>query len=110
MGVVSLGKACASSKSDKKAVANILDGLSTTALKYSTQPSSDLQRISMETAKTNPMWKTLEKQGATQRLMEAEMISGQLEGQLLQFLVRFGKVKTALDIGTFTGYSALALT
>merc|ERR1719297_42468 len=113
--VVSLGKACASSKSDKKAVANImdarrvLDGLSTTALKYSTQPSSDLQRISLETAKTNPMWKTLEKQGATQRLMEAEMISGQLEGQLLQFLVRFGKVKTALDIGTFTGYSAVAL-
>jgi len=113
--VVLLGKACASSKGDKKAAANImnahrvLDGLSTTALKYSTQPSSDLQKISVETAKTNPMWKTLEKQGATQRLMEAEMISGQLEGQLLQFLVRFGKVSKALDIGTFTGYSALAL-
>merc|ERR1712147_208753 len=45
----------------------------------------------------------------TSRLMEAEMISGQLEGQLLQFLVRFGRVTTALDIGTFTGYSALAL-
>jgi len=87
----------------------VLDGLSTTALKYSTQPSSDLQKISLETAKTNPMWKTLEKQGATQRLMEAEMISGQLEGQLLQFLVRFGNVSKALDIGTFTGYSALAL-
>merc|ERR1719203_2652657 len=37
------------------------------------------------------------------------MISGQVEGQLLQFLVRFGKVTTALDIGTFTGYSAVAL-
>jgi predicted O-methyltransferase YrrM len=36
-------------------------------------------------------------------------MSGQLEGQLLQFLVRFGRVTTALDIGTFTGYSALAL-
>merc|ERR1712091_536810 len=37
------------------------------------------------------------------------MISGQVEGQLLQMLVRFGGVKKALDIGTFTGYSALAL-
>jgi len=113
--VVSLGKACACCRCDKKARANIMDaqrimdGLSTTALKYSTQPSADLQRISLETAKTNPMWHTLEAQGATKRLMEAEMISGQLEGQLLQFLVRFGHVTTALDIGTFTGYSALAL-
>ena len=37
------------------------------------------------------------------------MISGQLEGQLLQLLVRYGQAKAALDIGTFTGYSALAL-
>jgi len=63
----------------------------------------------LETAKTNPMWKTMEEQGSTKRLMEAEMISGQLEGQLLQLLVRLMKAKTALDIGTFTGYSALAL-
>merc|ERR1712232_1534354 len=65
--------------------------------------------ISVETAKTTPLWKSLEEEGATSRLMEAEMISGQLEGQLLQFLVRFGRVTTALDIGTFTGYSAVAL-
>jgi 3-dehydroquinate synthase len=113
--VVSLAKACGCCRSDKKARANIadaqiiIDGLSTMALKYSAQPSADLQRIASETAKTNGMWKTLAESAATTRLMEAEMISGQLEGQLLQFLVRFGKVKTALDIGTFTGYSALAL-
>merc|ERR1712050_574904 len=65
------------------------------AAKYSTQPSADLSHISLETGKTNPM--------------EAEMISGQVEGQLLQMLVRFGRVTRALDIGTFTGYSALAL-
>jgi len=41
--------------------------------------------------------------------MEAEMISGQVEGQLLQILVRFGNLTKALDIGTFTGYSAVAL-
>jgi len=109
--VVSLAKACGCCRSDKKARANIadaqniIDGLSSMATKYSTQPSADLQRITLETAKT----KTLAESAATTRLMEAEMTSGQLEGQLLQLLVRFGKVKTALDIGTFTGYSALAL-
>merc|ERR1719277_1280794 len=79
------------------------------AVKYSAQPSAHLQKITEETAKSNPMWKELAEQSSTSRLMEAEMLSGQLEGQLLQFLVRFGGVKKALDIGTFTGYSALAL-
>merc|ERR1719163_2197356 len=102
-------------RSDSNARANItdaqriLDGLNSTAAKYSSQPSADLRRISLETAKTNPMWKTMAERAGTSRLMEAEMMSGQLEGQLLQFLVRFGRVTTALDIGTFTGYSALAL-
>merc|ERR1711988_579802 len=83
--------------------------MSTMAVKYSTQPSANLQKITEETAKTNPMWKSLAEQASTTRLMEAEMLSGQLEGQLIQFLVRILGCKTALDIGTFTGYSALAL-
>jgi 3-dehydroquinate synthase len=113
--VVSLARACACCRSDKKARANLFDakkvieGTDVMCAKYSTQPSADLHRISLATAKTNPLWKTAEEQGTTSRLMEAEMISGQVEGQLLQLLVRFGNVKKALDIGTFTGYSALAL-
>merc|ERR1711977_587168 len=87
----------------------ILDGMDSMIAKYSTQPSNELKQISIETAKTNPMWKTMEAQGTTSRLMEADMISGQVEGQLLQMLVKFGGVTTVLDIGTFTGYSALAL-
>merc|ERR1711988_1834978 len=51
----------------------------------------------------------MEKEGNTSRLMEAEMISGQAEGQLLQLLIKFGNVKKVLDIGTFTGYSSLAM-
>ena len=80
--VVSLAKARGSCRSDKKARANIadaqniIDGLSTMAVKYTTQPSADLQRITQETAKTNPMWKTLAQSAATTRWMEAEMISG----------------------------------
>merc|ERR1712151_1489948 len=113
--VASLAKACGCYRNDKKARSNImdarciLDGLSTMSARYTSQPSADLKKISLETAKTNSTWETLEKQGSTSRLMEAEMISGQVEGQLLQFLVRFGRVTTALDIGTFTGYSAAAL-
>ena len=33
----------------------------------------------------------------------------QAEAQLLKLLAQFGKVQSALDVGTFTGYSALAL-
>merc|ERR1712084_93624 len=72
--------------------------MSTMAVKYSQQPSADLQKITAETAKSNPMWKELAEKSSTSRLMEAEMLSGQLEGQLLQFLVRMLNVKTALAL------------
>jgi len=42
-------------------------------------------------------------------LKEAGMISAEAEDQLLQLLVRFGRVERALDIGSFTGFSASAL-
>merc|ERR1711939_390513 len=65
------------------------DSIDTMVAKYSSQPSEALRDISI--------------------LMEAEMISGQAEGQLLQLLVKFGQVNRVLDIGTFTGYSSLAM-
>jgi predicted O-methyltransferase YrrM len=89
--VVSLGHASGAVLTDKKAQSNIKDaynvigGIDSMSAKYSTQPSAELKKISGET------------------------LSGQVEGQLLQMLVRFGRVKNALDIGTFTGYSALAV-
>jgi len=87
----------------------VVDGVDAMVAKYSAQPSKELKDISMETAKTNPMWAEAAEKNATSRLMEAEMISGQAEGQLLQLLVRLGGAKRALDIGTFTGYSSLAI-
>eukprot|EP00929_Paragymnodinium_shiwhaense_P059980 TRINITY_DN2999_c0_g4_i2.p1 TRINITY_DN2999_c0_g4~~TRINITY_DN2999_c0_g4_i2.p1 ORF type:complete len:989 (+),score=331.55 TRINITY_DN2999_c0_g4_i2:65-2968(+) len=89
--------------------AKIVDGIDAMVAKYSGQPSDALKNISMETAKTNPLWAEKEKTGDTTRLMEAEMISGQAEGQLLKLLIQFGNVKKVLDIGTFTGYSSLAM-
>merc|ERR1711920_9799 len=87
----------------------VVDGIDSMVAKYSAQPSSELTNISIETAKTNPMWAEAASNKATSRLMEAEMISGQAEGQLLQLLIRLSSAKRALDIGTFTGYSSLAI-
>ena len=39
----------------------------------------------------------------------SQMLSGRMVGQLLQMLVRISRAKTVLDVGTYTGYSALNL-
>ncbi|MFD7653797.1 O-methyltransferase [Actinosynnema sp. NPDC059797] len=41
--------------------------------------------------------------------LEPEMLSGHVEGQLLRFLVAVTGARRVLEIGTFTGYSALAM-
>lgn len=46
--------------------------------------------------------------GATGPL-EQEMLSGHVEGWALNFLVRMSKARRVLEIGMFTGYSALAM-
>jgi caffeoyl-CoA O-methyltransferase len=43
------------------------------------------------------------------RTMQPHMISGQLQGQLLTMFTRLTAAKVVLDIGTFTGYSAICL-
>lgn len=47
--------------------------------------------------------------GETVRHLEQEMLSGHVEGQFLKFLVRLTKARRVLEIGMFTGYSALAM-
>merc|ERR1712203_1012617 len=53
--VVSLAKACGAVKNDKTAQVDIreaqkiMEGMSTMAVRYSSQPSADLQKITMET-------------------------------------------------------------
>ncbi|MFZ4543495.1 MAG: O-methyltransferase [Saprospiraceae bacterium] len=43
------------------------------------------------------------------RTTQAHMISGSLQGALLTLLVKISGAKQILDIGTFTGYSAICL-
>lgn len=44
-----------------------------------------------------------------QRGLEQEMLSGHVEGALLGFLIRMSGARRVLEIGMFTGYSALAM-
>jgi caffeoyl-CoA O-methyltransferase len=41
--------------------------------------------------------------------LEQEMLSGHVEGQMLKFLVHLTQARRVLEIGMFTGYSALAM-
>ncbi len=54
-------------------------------------------------------WSKRFSDGATVRALEQEMLSGHIEGQLLKMLVSISKSKRVLEIGMFTGYSALAI-
>jgi caffeoyl-CoA O-methyltransferase len=39
----------------------------------------------------------------------SHMLIGELEASILSFLIKLGKVKKILELGTYTGYSALAM-
>jgi caffeoyl-CoA O-methyltransferase len=47
--------------------------------------------------------------GETVAALESEMLSGHLEGQVLKMLIRLMGARRVLEIGMFTGYSALAM-
>ena len=54
-------------------------------------------------------WSQRFSDGSTVRHLEQEMLSGHVEGQLLKMFVHMTSAKNLLDIGMFTGYSALAM-
>jgi caffeoyl-CoA O-methyltransferase len=39
----------------------------------------------------------------------SNMLIGEMEGSVLKFLIKLGKVKTIIELGTYTGYSALTM-
>lgn len=66
-----------------------------------TTPESEaLARLAQRTRETD--W-------AATGPLEQEMLSGHVEGRLLNLLVRLSKARRVLEIGMFTGYSALAM-
>ncbi len=54
-------------------------------------------------------WQRRHDGGATSLPLEGEMLSGHVEGQFLKMLVAATDARSVLEIGLFTGYSALAM-
>lgn len=73
----------------------------------STPESQPLANLAQKTAEED--WSKLFAEGETPQALEQEMLSGHIEGQMLKMFVRMLKAKKVLEVGMFTGYSALAM-
>lgn len=74
---------------------------------YSTLESEALANLATKTCSED--WNNLFSDGETVVCLEQEMLSGHLEGQTLKMFVHMSRAKSILEIGMFTGYSALAM-
>lgn len=74
---------------------------------YTTNESPELTALTRKTASED--WSKRFDDGETVRQLEQEMLSGHVEGQTLKMFVRMVKAKRVLEVGMFTGYSALAM-
>ncbi|MBD1804650.1 class I SAM-dependent methyltransferase [Microcoleus sp. FACHB-SPT15] len=71
------------------------------------EESPALKAIAFKTSQEN--WNQRFSDGTTNRHLEQEMLSGHVEGQALKMFVHMTRAQRVLDIGMFTGYSALAM-
>ena len=74
---------------------------------HTTNDSPALAALAQKTAAED--WSQRFSDGETVRQLEQEMLSGHIEGQTLKMFVSMTKAKHILEIGMFTGYSALAM-
>lgn len=81
---------------------DLADGLDPYLGRCTTAESSALAALARRTHETN--W-----DADPTSALEQEMLSGHVEGQLLKFLVHMTGARRVLEIGMFTGYSALAM-
>ena len=88
------------------AATELASGLDPYLGRCTTPESAGLRRLAERTAAQD--WRDHAGDPATAPL-EQEMLSGHIEGQLLQMLVHATRARHVLDVGMFTGYSALAM-
>ncbi|ACK73335.1 O-methyltransferase family 3 [Gloeothece citriformis PCC 7424] len=74
---------------------------------FSTSESTALKFLAQKTCAED--WSQRFSDGETVRQLEQEMLSGHIEGQTLKMFIRMMGVKRVLEVGMFTGYSALAM-
>ena len=72
-----------------------------------TEESAALANLAQKTAQED--WSKRFSDGETVRQLEQEMLSGHIEGQTLKLFVSMMGAKRILEVGMFTGYSALAM-
>jgi caffeoyl-CoA O-methyltransferase len=81
-------------------------GLDPYLSRWTTPESPDLRRLAERTEAQD--WSDRSGDGVAGPL-EQEMLSGHVEGQVLKMLVHATRAQRVLEIGMFTGYSALAM-
>ena len=54
-------------------------------------------------------WREVFEDGETLAALEAEMLSGRVEANLLKMLISMTNARSVLEVGMFTGYAALAM-
>ncbi|NYJ75720.1 class I SAM-dependent methyltransferase [Allobranchiibius huperziae] len=82
---------------------DLVAGLDPYLERCTTPESADLRALARRTAEVD--WAG----GPGAGYLEQEMLSGHVEGQLLKMLVHLTRAERVLEIGMFTGYSALAM-
>ena len=85
----------------------LAQGMNPYIASITTEESVDLQNL-VERTQTED-WQKRFQEGDTTLGLENEMVSGHIEGQFLKMLVHATQAKAILEIGLFTGYSALAM-
>lgn len=93
--------------SSLKEVEQLASGLEPYLGSCTTPQSPELARLVEQTQSTD--WKKRFSSGDTSLELESEMVSGHVEGQFLKMLVGAMQATRVLEIGLFTGYSALAM-
>lgn len=90
-----------------EAAATLAAGLDPYLSANTSAPSDALVELAQATAREN--WGARFEGGETQVSLEQEMLSGHVEGQCLKMLVAATGARRVLEVGLFTGYSALAM-
>ncbi len=94
-------------KSQLRQTSELASGLDPYINRCTTAESPALAALVKRTQAEN--WGKRFSDSETVQQLEQEMLSGHLEGQTLKFFVHLTRAKRVLEIGMFTGYSALAM-
>jgi caffeoyl-CoA O-methyltransferase len=93
-------------RAELRIASELASGLDPYVERCTTPESPGLRRIAERTEAAD--WDRGPRTGGAP-VLEQEMLSGHVEGQFLQFLVHMTGARRVLEIGMFTGYSALAM-